>query len=157
MCFSPNLPKLNLKLFCSNVQIILGPAKVNLGENSEINKYHMSSFGLSFRVICVSLVHCALVPLYNFKTYKWLFSFAKCRDNQHEKLAYFLVVGDKWLNLTTVCTMAIQDIEFSSGVYKVGKKPLNIKIPKGILRIGVVANFQKLGIIIENKGIKMCY
>ena len=98
-----------------------------------------------------------MVPLYNFKTYKWLFSFAKCRDNQHEKLAYFLVVGDKWLNLTTVCTMAIQDIEFSSGVYKVGKKLLNIKIPKGILRIGVVANFQKLGIIIENKGIKMCY
>ena len=62
---------------------------------------------LSFRVIYGGLVHCALGPLYNFETYKWLFSFAKCRDNQHEKLAYFLVVGDKWLNLTTACTMGI--------------------------------------------------
>ena len=133
LCLPPDLPKLNLKLFCSNVQIILGPAEVNLGENSEINKYHMSSFGLSFRVICVSLVHCVMVPLYNFKTYKWLFSFAKCRDNQHEKLAYFLVVGDKWLNLTTVCTMVIRVIEFSSRGYKIGEKTLKIKFPKELL------------------------
>ena len=53
--------------------------------------------------------------------------------------------------------MVVWVVEFSSGGYKIRNIfCLKINIPKGnylILRIGVVSSCQKLGIILENKGI----
>ena len=58
----------------------------------------------------------------------------------------------------TLGNIAIRVLEFSSGVYKIGKIfCLKINIPKGILRIlriGLMGKCQKLDIILESKVIQ---
>ena len=102
-----------------------------------------------FLKVKLKTVSCFLMHKYQIPIYKWMFKLIMCF------IIYSYFPRHEPLYSCIASIMVIRVVEFSSGGTKL-EIFLPNNIPKGncwILRIGVVASCQKLGIIFSNKAI----